>query len=764
MGTDFQSFNQSPLGAFIQSPLSARGDDVVAILGDLFVVHTGTTFDGITTNGFAFYNASTELWEAVPTTTNLDGQTSSLIVSGNRLFCASTISGTQRYFMWGLSGGNTKFFPGSESVWRDDFGYSSNWPSSNSDGYELLDLQGDLIIARNELSQWVTHVGLSGTPTASNNIVKHNPLLGYFEPFGAVPENILVDSMITHGAYIIVAPVMTVIPVVLSAAGYVNCISSDINKTVAFKETGDIQTDTGAILTVDSTPSDNTFTITVDGQTESVTGTVNPQDTATALVLACTNSLNPAFQNVAFLTVGASSNIQIVSKYVDVTFTSSLTVTGAGTGSVTNFTSSTVSDTDTYATGTLKRFNNTTRTWYVDFITAPLNFFNDYADVDITSGTGAGVYENVTPAYDLTAFYHSTDGATWTGSAIDSKLNSGAPFPTLVKSSGSKLFVGCNEDNGLLVDGVTEGELFEWDIAADTYTRISNADLVTTQNLVEIGSSVYFRQGLTSDSPDGIYKLTGTTLTRVSPDNGADDIGGIRYIETRGSDLIVGTDADTIGITKPPNNFYVLSGEVYSEYLGSSGTAAASDVVSNIIYPEKNGALITSGVWAGLSVISVSPASGSPSGGDNITITGSGFTASTTFTIGGSAVTNLNFVSASSVTCDTPSGAGMADIVATEGLESDTLSNGFTYVSNLSITSVTPNTGSTAGGLNVTVSGTGFTASTTVNFRATPGTSIVFVNSTTITCDTPSHGAGTFSVTVIDGVDSDVLFPGFTFS
>jgi hypothetical protein len=64
------------------------------------------------------------------------------------------------------------------------------------------------------------------------------------------------------------------------------------------------------------------------------------------------------------------------------------------------------------------------------------------------------------------------------------------------------------------------------------------------------------------------------------------------------------------------------------------------------------------------------------------------------------------------------------------------------------LTSVSPNTGSTAGGTAVTLTGTNFTGATNVTFGGTAATNRVVVNSTTITCTTPARTAGAKSVLV----------------
>lgn len=64
------------------------------------------------------------------------------------------------------------------------------------------------------------------------------------------------------------------------------------------------------------------------------------------------------------------------------------------------------------------------------------------------------------------------------------------------------------------------------------------------------------------------------------------------------------------------------------------------------------------------------------------------------------------------------------------------------------VTSVAASSGSTAGGTNVTITGTGFVATPTVTFGGTSATNVVWVNSTTLTCTTPAHAAGAVNVVV----------------
>ena len=84
----------------------------------------------------------------------------------------------------------------------------------------------------------------------------------------------------------------------------------------------------------------------------------------------------------------------------------------------------------------------------------------------------------------------------------------------------------------------------------------------------------------------------------------------------------------------------------------------------------------------GPTISAISPASGLTTGGETVTITGSGFSGgtATTVTIGGAAATNLRLVSDTSIIVTTPEhAAGAADVTVTRGTESGTLAGGYTY-------------------------------------------------------------------------------------
>jgi len=115
----------------------------------------------------------------------------------------------------------------------------------------------------------------------------------------------------------------------------------------------------------------------------------------------------------------------------------------------------------------------------------------------------------------------------------------------------------------------------------------------------------------------------------------------------------------------------------------------------------------------------------------NGTITGGTGTASITFTAGAAGILTLQLTVTTAAGC------------------SDTQSTNVT-VSPLvaAVLAVVPPAGSTAGGKNVTITGTSFQSGATVTFGGAAATNVVVVGPTTITAKTPAHAAGFVDVTV----------------
>ena len=151
------------------------------------------------------------------------------------------------------------------------------------------------------------------------------------------------------------------------------------------------------------------------------------------------------------------------------------------------------------------------------------------------------------------------------------------------------------------------------------------------------------------------------------------------------------------------------------------------------------------------SVTSLSPGFGPPSGGTQVTITGVGFSAATAVDFGASPAAGFTIDSDTRITANSPPGSGAVDVtvISAEGPSPTSAADQFAYqVPAPAVTGVAPPNGSSAGGTQVIITGSGFTGATAVDFGTTPAASFTVNSDTQITATAPGRPAGTVDVTV----------------
>jgi hypothetical protein len=168
-------------------------------------------------------------------------------------------------------------------------------------------------------------------------------------------------------------------------------------------------------------------------------------------------------------------------------------------------------------------------------------------------------------------------------------------------------------------------------------------------------------------------------------------------------------------------------------------------------------------------VTGISPASGYTTGGDSVTITGTNFSGATAVNFGSTAA-NFTYNSATSITAVSPAeSAGTVDIrvVTPSGKSVTSSADQFTYtVPPPTVTGISPAFGVTAGGTTVTITGTGFSGATAVNFGNNAVTNItVNTAGTSITAVSPAGSNGTVDITVVtaSGTSATVNADQFTY-
>jgi uncharacterized protein len=173
-------------------------------------------------------------------------------------------------------------------------------------------------------------------------------------------------------------------------------------------------------------------------------------------------------------------------------------------------------------------------------------------------------------------------------------------------------------------------------------------------------------------------------------------------------------------------------------------------------------------------VTSITPTTGSPAGGNTVTVTGTGFTHATSVQFGSVSATNLVILNDTQLTVTSPAPASSAandvDVTVTSGGQTSvTPSPGqFTYA--VKVTGIDPASGSPAGGDTVTVTGTGFTGATSVQFDSVSAPSLVILSDTRLAVTSPllpsSATNDVVNVTVTSGGQTSVTpSPGqFTYA
>jgi hypothetical protein len=173
-------------------------------------------------------------------------------------------------------------------------------------------------------------------------------------------------------------------------------------------------------------------------------------------------------------------------------------------------------------------------------------------------------------------------------------------------------------------------------------------------------------------------------------------------------------------------------------------------------------------------ITNVSPATGPSNGGTQVTITGSNFQTGATVKFGAVAAQSVNVVSPTSIIAVAPpapateqQAVGVDITVRNPDAQTVTSAQAFHYTAvALSITGISPNSGSNAGGTLVSISGTGFTsalAGASVTFGGVAGTNLTVTDAATLTVKTPAHANGAVDVAVTLAGHTVTAPAGFSF-
>ena len=164
-------------------------------------------------------------------------------------------------------------------------------------------------------------------------------------------------------------------------------------------------------------------------------------------------------------------------------------------------------------------------------------------------------------------------------------------------------------------------------------------------------------------------------------------------------------------------------------------------------------------------ITGLSRSTGPNAGGSSVIITGTNFTPASTVVFGTNNVTTFTVNSTTQITATSPAGSGAVDVRVSNqgGTSAEVVADNFTYFPLPSVTTISPTTGTTAGGTSVTITGQNFIGTTGVKFGTSDA--VFTVNSATQITATAPAGTGEINVTVITpgGTSAVALYGKFTY-
>ncbi|MBO7746880.1 IPT/TIG domain-containing protein [Paenibacillus sp. MWE-103] len=307
----------------------------------------------------------------------------------------------------------------------------------------------------------------------------------------------------------------------------------------------------------------------------------------------------------------------------------------------------------------------------------------------------------------------------------------------------------------------------------DTFTNVGS--VYTATHLVDDGDPVTGEPAtfqINVKNAQGIYSLTveattdGSAVTIVrkpavaSVSPAAGPAAGGTSVTLAGTGF---TDATDVTFGDAPAASFTVDSDTQITAVAPAGTAGAADVTVTKV----GGTGTKTGGFtyvAAPAIAGISPAVGPEAGGTSVTITGIGFTGATAVAFGGEPVTGYTIVSDTQITATVPAGtAGAANVAVTTIGGTGTKVGGFTYVAAPATVSVSPSAGPAAGGTSVTITGTGFTGATAVNFGGEAAASFEVDSNTQITAVAPAGTAGAVDVTVTTIGGTATAAAGYTY-
>lgn len=356
---------------------------------------------------------------------------------------------------------------------------------------------------------------------------------------------------------------------------------------------------------------------------------------------------------------------------------------------------------------------------------APVSLLSGYVSVTVTNPD--------TQSHSIASGFYYMAVPTLTSVTPDNGPLSGG---TLVMLTGSGFFPGAS----VTVGGAT--------CSSVTVNSSTSATCVLPSNQTEGDKNIVLTNidGQNVTLTAGYTFLPAPTVSAISPSNGYFD-GGTTVTIT-GTNFRTGATV-RIGLITCSSPVINPAGTSLTCVTGAGSNGTYNVTVTNS--DTQSGSLTNGFTYRSpVTLTNVSPSAGNTSGGNTVTIFGTGFISADVVRIGGTLCTSQSYVSTSQILCIMPArSAGTYNVTVTAGGNTITRTDAYTYRAAPVVSSISPTSGSVNGNTEVTITGTGFLAGATVTFGGPSRlcTSVV-ISATSITCRTPSNTAGFVNVTV----------------
>ena len=352
----------------------------------------------------------------------------------------------------------------------------------------------------------------------------------------------------------------------------------------------------------------------------------------------------------------------------------------------------------------------------------------------------------------------TTPGGTSANSAADNYTYAAAPTVTKVAPNRGPL-AGGNRVNitGTNLTGtsqVTFGGVAGTELTVVSSTRVTiTAPARGSVGVVDVQVTAPGGTNTNTNADNYTYAAV-PTITRLTPSQGP--VAGGNQVTLTGTGLTGATQVSFDGIAG--TNLHVTNANTLTV---TAPAHALGTIDVTVTTPGGTSPNTTHDDYTYLQVPTVtglSPANGPPAGGNTVTVTGTNLTGASQVSFGGVAGTNLNPVSATSLTVTAPAHAtGTVDVAVTTpgGTSANSAADNYTYAAAPTVTKVAPNRGPLAGGNRVNITGTNLTGTSQVTFGGVAGTELTVVSSTRVTITAPARGS-------VGVVDVQVTAPGGT--